>query len=283
MTTESSISKHILLVSSPDEKGLVYRISKLIADNDLNITRNGEFVDEESKQFFIRCELEGPVERVEFVKQLNDVLPSGSVIELREKKKKRIVVMGTREYHCLADILAKHNYGDINAEILAVISNHDHLKWLVEQFELPYHSISAKGLDRAGHEEKVLNLLKQYDFDYLILAKYMRILTPHFVDTYKWQILNIHHSFLPAFMGANPYGQAHDRGVKIIGATAHFVTDDLDEGPIIHQSVTPVDHQFTPKGMARAGRDVERSVLGHALELVFNDRVMINGNKTIIF
>lgn len=283
MTSDTSLSQHTLLISAPDEKGLVYRISKVIVDHGLNITSNGEYVDAETGQFFIRCGVEGELDRIQMVEDLNAVLPAGSVIDVREKKKKKVLIMGTREYHCLADLLAKHHYGDINAEILAVVSNHDHLRNLVEKFELPYHSISTKGLDRAGHEEKVLNLLKQFDFDYLILAKYMRILTPHFVDTYKNRIINIHHSFLPAFMGANPYGQAHDRGVKIIGATAHYVTDDLDEGPIIHQSITHVDHHFTPKGMARAGRDVERSVLGKALELVFNDRVMINGNKTIIF
>ncbi len=283
MTTDTSGNRHVLLISCPDEKGLVYRISKIIYEHDLNISKNGEFVDQETKQFYIRCVLEGALDRVALVKELNNELPAGSIVDLREKRKKKILVMGTKEYHCLADLLAKNHFGDLNAEIMAVISNHDHLRKLVEQYDVPYHHISTSGLKRETHEEKVLNLLKQFDFDYLILAKYMRILTSRFVDAYKWQIVNIHHSFLPAFMGANPYGQAHDRGVKIIGATAHFVTDDLDEGPIIHQSVTNIDHEFTPKAMARAGRDVERSVLGHGLDLVFSDRVMINGNKTIIF
>jgi len=229
MSSETSTDQHVLLISSPDEKGLVYRTCKVIFDHGLNITTNGEYVDAETKQFFIRCSLEGAIDRVRMVEELNKLLPAGSTIDLRAKRKKKVVIMGTREYHCMADLLTKHHYGDINAEIQAVVSNHDHLKGLVDKFDLPFHSISTKGLDRAGHEEKVLNLLKQFDFDYLILAKYMRILTPQFVDTYKNHIINIHHSFLPAFMGANPYGQAHDRGVKIIGATAHYVTDDLDE------------------------------------------------------
>ncbi|MDA7502151.1 formyltetrahydrofolate deformylase [Chitinophagales bacterium] len=274
---------HILTISCADEKGLICKISSLLAEHNLNIVRNGEYVDESTETFFIRCELEGELDGATIVAALNTSLPAGSHIELKPRAKKDIVIMATKEYHCLGDLLLKYHFGDLFAEVTAVISNHEHLRALVESFDIPFYWVPADGLKREEHEEKVLNLLDQFDPDLIVLAKYMRILTPKFVDTYKNKIINIHHSFLPAFIGANPYRQAYNRGVKIIGATAHFVTDDLDEGPIIHQSVIPVDHQFSAKGMARSGRDVERSVLGHALDLVLKDRVMINGNKTIIF
>ena len=164
-----------------------------------------------------------------------------------------------------------------------MIANREVLRGLVERFDIPFVYIPADGLSREEHEAKVMEELEKYDFDVIVLAKYMRILTPAFVARYPGKILNIHHSFLPAFIGANPYKQAYERGVKIIGATAHFVTDDLDEGPIIAQDVIPVNHRFDWRDMQRAGRDVEKVVLSRALNLVLNDRVFIHGNKTIVF
>jgi formyltetrahydrofolate deformylase len=173
--------------------------------------------------------------------------------------------------------------GDLGADIECVIANHDTLRDLVERFDIPFHYIPAEDMSREDHEDKVMQQIDQYEFDYIVLAKYMRILTPNFVKAYPQQIINIHHSFLPAFIGANPYKQAYERGVKIIGATAHFVTDDLDEGPIIPQDVIPVNHRFSWKDMQRAGRDGEKIVLSRALSLVLQDRVFVNGNKTVIF
>ncbi|MFW5607605.1 MAG: formyltetrahydrofolate deformylase, partial [Campylobacter hyointestinalis] len=164
-----------------------------------------------------------------------------------------------------------------------VVANHDTLKPLVEKFDIPFNLVSAENLSREEHENAVLEVLKKYKFDYMVLAKYMRILSPFFVSNFPKKIINIHHSFLPAFIGANPYKQAFERGVKIIGATAHFVTDDLDEGPIITQDVIRVNHEMTWKDMQRAGRNVEKVVLSNALDLVFDERVFVHENKTVIF
>jgi len=148
---------------------------------------------------------------------------------------------------------------------------------------LPYHCVSHVDLSRVQHEGKILDILKTYDIDYIVLAKYMRILTPEFIKHYKNHVINIHHSFLPAFIGANPYKQAYNRGVKIIGATAHIVNDNLDEGPIISQDIIRVDHTYSWKDMQFAGRNIEKTVLSNALSLAFDDKIFINGNKTIVF
>ena len=171
----------------------------------------------------------------------------------------------------------------MGATIECVIANHDTLETLVRRFDIPFFHVSADNMSREEHESHVMKLVDEFEFDYIVLAKYMRILTSTFVKAYPQQIINIHHSFLPAFIGANPYKQAFERGVKIIGATAHYVTDDLDEGPIIAQDVIPVNHRLSWRDMQRAGRDGEKIVLSRALALVLNDRVFVNGNKTVIF
>ena len=190
--------------------------------------------------------------------------------------------MVTKEAHCLGDILMKSAYGGLDVEIAAVIGNHDLLSHLVTQFGIPFHHISHDGLTREQHDMQIIQQIDQYQPDYVVLAKYMRVLTPAFVQHYPNQIINIHHSFLPAFIGARPYHQAYERGVKIIGATAHYVNDNLDEGPIIHQSVINVDHTYSADDMVMAGRDVEKNVLSHALGRVLTQRVFVYGNRTVI-
>ncbi|CAK6613460.1 formyltetrahydrofolate deformylase [Providencia stuartii] len=230
----------------------------------------------------MRTELEGIFNDETLLADLDDALPAGSKRELNSSGRRRIVVMVTKEAHCLGDLLMKSAYDGLDVEIAAVIGNHDTLKGLVEQFGIPFHHISHEGLTREQHDEKMIAQIDQYQPDYVVLAKYMRVLTPAFVQHYPNQIINIHHSFLPAFIGARPYHQAYERGVKIIGATAHFVNDNLDEGPIITQNVINVDHTFTADDMMRAGRDVEKNVLSHALYWVLAQRVFVYGNRTII-
>jgi formyltetrahydrofolate deformylase len=196
---------------------------------------------------------------------------------------KRIVVLVSREHHCLGDLLIRHQFGGINARIEAVISNHALLGDLVRKFEVPFHPVPADGLDRMAHEAAVRGILDEIQPEFLVLAKYMRVLSPDFVRRYPSRIINIHHSFLPAFVGAKPYHQAFQRGVKVIGATAHLVTDDLDAGPILVQQVIPVDHTHAAADLVRAGRDVEQFALAQALRLVFEDRVFLAGNRTVIF
>ncbi|MFW2442628.1 formyltetrahydrofolate deformylase, partial [Aliarcobacter butzleri] len=211
-----------------------------------------------------------------------EVLPSGASIKLNKKEKKDVVILATKESHVLGDLLIRYIAGELNANIKAVIANHEYLKELVEKFNIPFTCISAEGLSREEHEEKMIAKINEYEPELIVLAKYMRILTPKFVENFPKKVLNIHHSFLPAFIGANPYKQAHERGVKIIGATAHYVTNDLDEGPIIFQDVVRVDHSYSWEDMRNAGRNVEKIVLSNAFELLLNDRVFVHGNKTVI-
>jgi len=272
-----------VLIDCEDKKGLVYKISKVFYDRDLNIENNREFVDKEQSRFFMRTVVTGDFDIKELKTALKEVIPTEANLQVIEPKRKKIVILATKESHALGDILIRHEAGELDADIEAVIANHNTLEGLVNRFDIPFFYISADGLSREEHENKVMEVVNRYSFDYMVLAKYMRILTSNFVENYTKKIINIHHSFLPAFIGANPYKQAHKRGVKIIGATAHFVTDDLDEGPIIAQDVIPVNHRLEWKDMQKAGRDVEKIVLSRALNLVLNDRVFVNGNRTIIF
>ena len=272
-----------VLINCEDAKGLVYKISKVFYDRGLNIDTNREFVDKEHGRFFMRTVLSGTFNKDELLRELQDVSPKDADIRVIEPKNKKIVILVTKESHALGDILVRHEAGELGATIECVIGNHDTLSTLVERFDIPFHHVSAEGLSREEHEEKMMKCINNFTFDYIVLAKYMRILNPIFVKTYAQKIINIHHSFLPAFVGANPYKQAYERGVKIIGATAHYVTDELDEGPIIAQDVIPINHRLTWEDMQRAGRDGEKIVLSRALELVLNDRVFVNGNKTVIF
>jgi len=265
-----------------DEKGLVYRISEILLENGLNIIKNDEFVDNEKALFFMRTEVSGFAEPEKVIEQLKKQLGDCS-IELSQNESKNVVILVTKEHHCLADLLIRNQFKDLNFNILAVVGNYENLRELTEKFNIPFIYIPAENITRAEHEEKIKTVLKDYNYDYLVLAKFMRILSPDFVKDFEGKIINIHHSFLPAFIGANPYKQAFERGVKIIGATAHFVTNDLDEGPIIYQDIIKVSHSKTAKDLAKIGKDVERIVLANALKLVFEDKVFINGNKTIIF
>lgn len=269
-------------ITCKDEKGLVYRISEILLENGLNIIKNDEFVDNEKALFFMRTEVSGIAEPEKVIDQLKKQLGDCS-IELSQNESKNVVVLVTKEHHCLADLLIRNQFKDLNFNIVAVVGNYENLRELTEKFNIPFIHIPAENITREEHEEKIKIALQDYNYDYLVLAKFMRILSPDFVKDFEGKIINIHHSFLPAFIGANPYKQAFERGVKIIGATAHFVTNDLDEGPIIYQDIIKVSHSKTAKDLAKMGKDVERIVLANALKLVFEDKVFIDGNKTIIF
>jgi len=277
------VPTQILLIDCPDETGLVHRVTGVLFRHGCNIVSNGEFVDREAGHFFMRTEFSGEEDAARLVADLRVILPASTTIRLADNVPRRIVVLATKEPHCLGDLLIRHEYGDLNCEILAVIGNHETLAPLVEKFGIRFHHLSHEGLPRDEHEAAVLETIGSYSPEYLVLAKYMRVLTPAFVAHYPRRIINIHHSFLPAFAGAAPYRQAYERGVKIIGATAHFVNLGLDTGPIIAQDVIAVDHSHSAADMARAGRDVEKTVLARALELVFEERIFLSGNRTIIF
>lgn len=277
------MEKQVLHIDCPDEKGLVYKITEVLYRHNLNIVRNQEFVDTATQHFVMRTAYEGVGIPGGLLNDLKKALPDTANIRREEIGNSSIVLMATKEPHCIGDLLLRYSYGEIPGQIKAVISNHDKLGYLAEAFDIPFHFISHKNIKRADHERKIHEVLSIYEPDYIVLAKYMRIFSSDFVDHFNDRILNIHHSFLPAFIGANPYQQAYKRGVKIIGATAHFVTNKLDEGPIIAQDVLPINHSYTADEMASAGRDVEKIVLAKAVRLVLEERVFIHGNRTIVF
>lgn len=273
-----------ILIQCNDEKGLVYKVSNIFYHRNLNILSNNEFVDRAHNKFFMRSVVSGEADMEALKNELLAVLPKESRLEVIAPRKKRIVLMVTKESHALGDILIRYEAGELDATIVGVVSNYDSLKPLVSKFDIPFFTVSHEGLDRDAHESKVLECLSSFgELDYIVLAKYMRILTPRFVSAYEDKIINIHHSFLPAFIGANPYKQAYERGVKIIGATAHFVNNHLDEGPIIAQDVIHVDHAYGWEDMQRSGRDGEKIVLSKALKLALEDRIFVHSNRTVIF
>jgi len=276
------MKEYRILIATDDDKGLVYKISKVLYEYNLNIEKNSEYVDDDEKKFFMRTIVSGDFNQSELINDIKKITPINTSIKISDNSKKDIILLATKESHVLGDLLIRYIDGELNANIKAVISNHGELRELVEKFDLPFHHISADDISREDHEEKVMNAIDSYEPSLIVLAKYMRILTSNFVQSYEPKVLNIHHSFLPAFIGANPYKQAHHRGVKIIGATAHFVTDDLDEGPIISQDIVRVDHSYSWQEMRRDGRNVEKVVLANALQLLLEDRVFIHGNKTVI-
>jgi len=274
----------LILIQCKDAVGLVAIISNVLAQHQLNIVAMREFVDEVDRKFFVRVVCSGPLsDQVKLQSDLSAQLPHSTQITINPDVQKKLVILVTKEHHCLADILVRHYFKTLQADVAAVIGNYDTLQQFTEKFDIPFHYISHEGISKAEFESNLAAAIKPYQADYIILAKFMRILSPSFVSQFKGKLVNIHHSFLPAFIGANPYQQAHDRGVKIIGATAHYVTDDLDEGPIIVQNTKSIDHSYDVQRMRTAGKEIEKAVLVRASQLLTEDRVMLNGNRTIVF
>lgn len=278
--------REIVLVDCPDAVGLIHRITGVLEKRRLNIETNHEFVDTAAGHFFFRAEVVPagpPVAAAALEADLAAVLPPGARVRVTRQDRRPIVVCATREPHCLGELLLLDACGELPGRIVAVVSNHDLLRSLVERFGVPFHHVSHEGVSRDAHEEAFGAAIDRHAPECVVLARYMRVLSEKFIDRYPNRIVNIHHSFLPAFAGASPYRQAYGRGVKVIGATAHFVTAELDDGPIIAQDVTPVDHTFTPERMAQAGRDVEKLVLARAVRLVLEERVFLHGRRTVVF
>lgn len=273
----------IIVIQCKDRVGLVAAISGVLARQQLNIVSLREHVDKAENRFFLRVQVEQPTDPALVDLQLRQALPPEAEMVVNPLPEKRVVVMVTKEYHCLADLLIRHYFKTLQASVQAVIGNYPALQDICHRFEVPFHTVSHEHISKEAFEQQLTTLIEQYAPDYIVLAKFMRILSPAFVARFPGRIINIHHSFLPAFAGANPYRQAFERGVKLIGATAHFVTDDLDEGPIIAQQIIPVTHSLTAADMMRAGKEIETAVLAKALRLVFDDRVFVYKNKTVVF
>lgn len=273
----------IILLQCSDRVGLVADIAAIMATAGLNIISMKEYVNTEENRFYIRLEIQGQHEAAQLEEKLKVRLPEDTQISIREDKKKKIAVLVTKEHHCLGDILLRNYFNTLGAEVVCVIGNYETLEQLTRKFGIPYHHVSHEGREKHIFEEALTEVLNQYTFDFIVLAKFMRILSPEFLSRYPEQIINIHHSFLPAFIGAHPYRQAYERGVKLIGATAHFITNVLDDGPIISQQIIPVNHSHSVKDMIRLGREIEKAVLANALQLILQDKVLVYHNKTIIF
>jgi formyltetrahydrofolate deformylase len=273
----------IILIQCKDRVGLVASVSAMLAEEQLNIVSMREHVDQADNQFFARLEVSNGDYGPGLEKKLRKALPADAFININPLPQKRVLLMVTKEYHCLADILIRNHFGTLGATVLGVIGNHAVLKDICARFDMPFFPVSHEHISKEEFEEKVTAIIEKNDPDYIVLAKFMRILSPALVAKFPSRIINIHHSFLPAFIGANPYRKAFERGVKLIGATAHFVSNELDEGPIIAQQIISVNHSFTVTDMVKAGKEIETSVLANALKLVFEDRVFVYKNKTVVF
>ena len=273
----------IIVIQCKDQRGLVAIISSLIATAGLNIISMREHVEKSETRFFTRIEAEGDTDADILQLQLQSALPPDADISINPIPDKKFIVLVTKEHHCLGDLLIRNHFKTLGATIQCVIGNYNNLEDVCHRFEIPFHFITHEDKSKDAFEAVIHSVVQLYRTDYLVLARFMRILSPEFVKKYERHIINIHHSFLPAFAGANPYRQAHERGVKLIGATSHFVTNDLDEGPIIVQQIIPVTHAHTPAEMIRAGKEIEKAVMARALQLVFEDRVLVYKNKTIVF
>ena len=278
----------ILLVSCPDQRGIVAALSSFITQNNGNIIALDQYVDVEESAFFARMEWELagfaiPLER--FAERFAAVAQPLRIAWTlhRSDRHLRMAVMVSKQAHCLYDVLARHESGEWPADIALVLSNHEDHRGLVERHGLPFHCIPVTAATKAEAEARQIALLRDAGVDFVVLARYMQILGPAFVQAFPMRILNIHHSFLPAFAGANPYRAAHERGVKIIGATAHYVTEKLDEGPIIEQDVIRVSHRQGVDDLVRLGRDLEKIVLSRAIYWHLHHRILVYKNRTVVF
>lgn len=276
-----------LLISCPDQQGLVAKIANFIYANGGNVVHADQHRDEPSELFLSRIEwqLAGFNLQRELIGPAFDAIakPLRATWQLHfSDEVPRMAIWVSKQNHCLLDLLWRHQAGELAAHIPLIISNHETLRPIAEQFNIAFHHIPITKATKAEQEAKQLDLLKAQDIDVVVLAKYMQILSPDFLQQFP-HIINIHHSFLPAFVGANPYHRAYERGVKIIGATGHYVTSDLDAGPIIEQDVVRVSHRDQVDDLIRKGKDLERMVLARAVRLHLQNRVLVYGNRTVVF
>lgn len=278
-----------LLVSCPDQPGIVSAISNLFFSFNANIIESSQYsTNSGDGTFFIRVEFECPSLKEkakdiedQFAEIAEEFCMEWNLNHVHHVKKAAIFV--SKELHCLQELLWEWQSGDLLTDIALVISNHEDARDVVEGLKIPFYYIPANKDIRKEVEEKQQQLLKEYDVDFIVLARYMQILTPQFVEAHSNKIINIHHSFLPAFVGAKPYERAYERGVKLIGATSHYVTNDLDEGPIIEQDIARVDHRDNVDRLKKIGASIERSVLARSVKWHIEDRILIHKNKTIVF
>jgi formyltetrahydrofolate deformylase len=280
------VQNFVVTLKCIDVPGIVRATSTAIVALDGNILENDQFTDPVTGQFCMRTRFESDTSDVELVRSTlgHDLARFSATLGVRQENvRRRVLIMASTYDHCLAELLYRREQGDLPADVVAVVSNHPDLEPLAARYNVPFHLIPVTDEIRMAAENELRGLLERYEVDFVVLARYMQILSPELCGDLAGRVINIHHSFLPGFKGARPYHQAYEKGVKLIGATAHFVTADLDEGPIIEQDVVRVSHARVPSELVSLGRDIERSVLARAVKLVAEDRVALVGNRTVIF
>jgi formyltetrahydrofolate deformylase len=279
---------HVLTISCYDTVGIVAAVSGFLSGRNIFITESAHYGDPETNRFFMRTVFRATAEPAE----LNELKQAFAAIgekfgmnwEISDTSKKpRVLILVSKFDHCLNDLLYRYRIGALPIEIPAVVSNHPDLQRVVEWHGIPYHHLPVTKETKAAQERKILEMVERLNIDLVVLARYMQVLSADMCKALAWKTINIHHSFLPSFKGAKPYHQAHARGVKIIGATAHYVTSDLDEGPIIEQAVERVDHMPTAEDFVAIGRDIENVVLSRAVKFHVERRIIANGSKTVVF
>jgi formyltetrahydrofolate deformylase len=278
----------VVLVSCRDQRGIVAAVTTALADRGGNIVDLEQHTDADDGAFFLRVEFEEPEPGSNRESWHAVIDPAARRFDMSWSLRftdevPRTAILVSREAHCLHDLLGRAHLGELAVEVVAVISDHpDHAR-MASWYGVPYHHLPITGVERAAHEHEVASVLERARVELVVLARYMRILSPEFVARWQERMINIHHSFLPAFIGARPYHQAHERGVKVIGVTAHYVTADLDEGPIIDQDVVRVSHRDDVDDLRRKGRDLEVAVLARAVEAHVQHRILIYRGRTIVF
>lgn len=280
--------KLTVLINCPDQSGIIRSVTTFIHQQKGNVVYLDQHVDKQAGVFFMRLKSEfvQEIDLDAFKEDFEQKLAKAFNIEwdaYTDEYKPKMAIFVSKYNHCLYDLLSRYNSGELSVEIPFILSNHTDLEYVAKQFNIPYFHIPVTKENKAEAEDKQLELLKKHDVDFIVLARYMQIVSPKVIDVYPQKIINIHHSFLPAFAGAKPYHAAFERGVKIIGATSHYVTEDLDAGPIIEQDVTTVSHTHSVKDFIAKGRDLERIVLSRAVQLHVARKTMVYNNKTVIF
>ncbi|MCF7873676.1 MAG: formyltetrahydrofolate deformylase [Candidatus Omnitrophica bacterium] len=282
------MSTAILLISSPDQKGITASVTNFIYQNNGNIEHADQHIDSNSNTFFMRIEwslknFSIPRKKLkEAFKPLADKFSMNWSLHFSDKNE-RLAIFVSDKYHCLYDLLHKYKQGYLNGNISLIISNHKQAEPIAKYFKMPFYYFPKNIDNREKIEAKEISLLKKEKIDLVVLARYMQVFSKKFVDIFKNKAINIHHSFLPAFAGNNPYRQAHQRGVKIIGATSHYITEKLDNGPIIEQDTARISHRNSLKDLMRKGQDLETMVLSRAVRLHLDKKILVYGNKTVIF
>jgi len=277
-----------LIISCPDQVGLVAQVSQFIASHKGSILEADHHTDLEQKWFFMRYEIDAAKLTLNLADFRNQFAPIAQKFQMQWQIHdvsipKRVVLLVSKQSHCLIDLLHRVQEGELFCKIPCVISNHEDLRKIVEWYGIEFHHVPIESAQKEAGFTKIENLLAQHNAEVIVLARYMQIMPHHLCQKYAGKMLNIHHSFLPSFVGAKPYHQAYARGVKLIGATCHYVTAELDQGPIIEQDVARVNHRATPEDFIRLGRDIEKNVLARGLRYHLEDRILIQGNKTVVF